>query len=178
MGERVNPSAIVVLERFEEWPGDHADVLRGVGVKKRYVVRQADRMMLGTPYTVVMKRVKEVVGRLKGAGRECVLVVDEGGLGVPVVERMRESGGMGCALMAYTITTGQTASSKTVPRAVLLTKLQMMLESGELEIAAGCRDGEHLTRELKYLQLEGKASGESDDLALALALACWKARIR
>ena len=177
LGKMRCASAIVVLERFEEWPVEHVDVLRGLGPRKRYVVRQAERMGLGTPYKEVIMRVKQVVERVLGTGRGCVVVVDEGGPGVPVVERMREMG-LGCSLVPYVITSGQGATGRTVPRAVLLTKLQMMVECGELEIAAGCRDGEQLARELTYLQLEGKASGESDDLALALALACWKARVR
>ena len=177
LGERRNPSAIVVLERFEQWPADYADILRGAGPKRRYVVRQAERRPLGTPYKEVITHVKHMVERITATGRDCVLVVDESGPGVPVVERMRETG-MGCPLMPYTITTGNAATGSTVSRTILLTKLQMMVESEELEIAAGCRDGEHLERELRYLQLDGKCSGESDDLAMALALACWKARVR
>ena len=177
LGERRNPSAIVVLERFEEWPANHTDILRGAGPKRRYVVRQAERIPLGTPYTEVIRRVKHVVERIASTGRHCVLIVDEGGPGIPVVERMREAG-MGCSLIPYTITADQAATGSTVSRTILLTKLQMMVESGELEIAAGCRDSEHLERELIYLQLDGKCSGESDDLAMALALACWKARVR
>ena len=51
LGKMECPSAIVVLERFEEMPTDFADVLRGVGARTRYVVRQAERVALGTPYT-------------------------------------------------------------------------------------------------------------------------------
>ena len=96
---------------------------------------------------------------------------------MPVVEMMREVG-MGCHLMPYTITTGAKATGSTVPRAELVTKLQLMLEREELEIAAGCRHREELVHELVHLQLSGKAAGEYDDLAMALALACWKARVR
>ena len=175
LGKRENCSAIVVVERFEEVP-NFTDVLRGKGLKTRYVVREAERVMLGTPYTEVVVRVKQVVGfvKTKGSG-SVVVVVDETGPGVPVVEMMRELR-MGCQVMGITITAGQHATGSSVPRAELVTKLQLMLERGELEIAAGCTHGEELLRELEYLQLSGKASGESDDLALALALACWRAR--
>ena len=94
-----------------------------------------------------------------------------------MVEMMREIR-MGCSLLPYTITTGAKASGTCVPRVELVTKLQLMLERGELEIAPGCRNGEELMRELAHLQLSGKASGEFDDLAMALALACWRARVR
>ena len=170
LGKRENHSAIVVLERFEEMP-DFTNALRGVGLKKRYVVRQAERVMLGTPYTEVVARVKQVVTGVMAMKGGCILVVDESGPGVAVVEMMREVR-MGCSLLPYTITTGAKATATSVPRVELVTK------RGELEIAAGCRHGNELLRELAHLQLSGKAAGRSDDLALALALACWRARLR
>ena len=78
-----------------------------------------------------------------------------------VVEMMRAAG-MGCPLHGYT---GAKATGSSVPRA-------------ELEVAEGCRDGEALKRELGYLQLSGKAAGENDDMAMGLALVCWKTRVR
>ena len=174
LGQRASHSAIVVLERFEVMP-DYTDLLRGKGKSKRYVVRQAERVGLGTPYPDVVQRVKRMVSALNG---DCVLVVDESGVGVAVVEMMREVG-MGCPLLPYVITSGQAVTARSVPRTELVTKLQMMAQRGELEIAWGCRHREELERELMHLQLAGGgASGESDDLALALALACWKAKIR
>lgn len=180
LGQRGSHSAFVILERFEEWPAEYTDVLRGVPVRNRYVVRQAERMTLGTPYREVVMRLKQVVGRVMQTSRPCVIVVDESGAGVAVVEKMREVG-MGCVIIPYVITSGQQATGATVPRAELLTKMQLMAQCEELEIATGCRHGEQLRRELVHLQLKGGtggASGESDDLALALALACWKARVR
>ena len=176
LGKRENYTAIVVLERFEVRP-NYTDMLRGVGLRKRYVVREAERVALGTPYTEVVGRVKRVVEGVKAVTGSCFLIVDESGPGVPVVEMMRELK-MGCPLYPLTITSGQAATGSSVPRAELVTKLQLMLERGELEIAAGCRNREELVHELIHLQLSGKAAGEYDDLALALALACWRARVR
>ena len=175
LGKVESHSAFVIVERFEEWPGELTEVLRGAGPRRRYVVRQVERFELGTEYRLVVERLKRVVEWVKQTGRMCVLVVDEGGPGGPVVERMREAG-MGCGILPFTITSGEEATSRTVPRTMLLTKMQLMLQHGELEIAAGCRHGEMLEKELVRLQL--KKSGHSDDLALALALACWKARVR
>ena len=166
----------MVVERFEEVP-NFTDVLRGAGFRRRYAVRQVERVALGTPYTEVVARAKRVVEQVTALKASCVLVVDESGPGVPVVEMMRELG-MGCTLYPYTITSGQVASGNSVPQAELVTKLQLMLERGDLEIAVGCRHGEELARELVHLQLSGKAAGENDDLVMALALACWRARVR
>jgi len=95
---------------------------------------------------------------------------------VPVVESMRKE--VRCVIQPIMITTGQHATASSVPRAELVTRLQMMIQAGELEIAWGCRHGEELQRELVHLQLSGKDREEPDDLAIALALACWKARAR
>ena len=175
LGKLRSHSAFVLLERFAEWP-DLTDTLRGKGPQTRFVVRQAERFELGTEYRLVILRLQQVVSSVLGRGRSCVMVVDEGGPGVPVVERMREMG-MGCSVLAYKITPGEAATGTTVPRASLLTKMQLMLQHGELEIAEGCRHGEDLVKELVGLHLTKSSSG-SDDLALALALACWKARVR
>jgi len=174
LGQRESHTAFVVLERFEVMPSC-TDMLRGMGAKRRYVVRQAERMPLGTPYPEVVMRVKALVAKLNG---DCVLIVDGSGVGVPVVEMMREVG-MACHIIPIVITSGQQATGTSVPRVELVTKLQMMVQREELEIAGGCRYGDELVKELSHLQLsKGGGDGSNDDLAIALALACWKARGR
>jgi hypothetical protein len=180
LGKRESHTAIVALERFETMP-DYTDILRGIGPRTRYVVRQAERIDLGTSYSEVVKYVKQMVSKLLSRNVTCILIVDESGVGVPVVEMMREVS-MGCRIIPYVITSGQHSSSSSVPRAELITKMQLMAERGELEIASGCKNGAELKYELVHLQLAGggtrTGSSEHDDLALALALACWKAKVR
>ena len=176
LGQKESHTAMVVLERMEEISTDYADILRGMGPKKRYVVRQAERVALGTPYPEVVMRVKRMVEQVM-VRRSCALVVDASGVGAPVLEMMQEVR-MGCRIHPIVITSGQVATATSVPRSELVTKLQMMAQRGELEIAEGCLHGEALVRELVHLQLSGRAAGECDDLAMALALACWKARVR
>lgn len=92
--------------------------------------------------------------------------------------------GIGCRILPVTITSGNTATPQSVPRETLITKMQLMVEAGELEIASGCRHGEALRDELTHLSLDragGRGQlleGGHDDLALALCLACWRAKIR
>ena len=88
----------------------------------------------------------------------------------------KDFAGTGARLVPLTITSGQTASTTSVPRAALVTKLQVMAEREELEIAQDCRDIDILKTELANLSLQ--KTGDSDDLALALCLACWRAKIR
>ena len=176
LGQRGSHTAIVVVERFDELPS-YTDLLRGHGLKRRYIVRQAERVPLGTPYKDVIGRLENITTRLAQHGL-CIVVVDESGGGIPVVESMKRE--LDCRIVPLIITSGNTASGTTVPRNVLITKLQVMIEREELEIASGCRDIEALTRELAHLTLDRKPanSEEFDDLAIALALAVWRAKIR
>ena len=177
LGQRQNNTAIIVLERFEQCP-DENERSQGLGFRKRYVVRQAERIPLGTPYQVIVKRIKSMVQKLSQLG-SVVVVVDSTGIGIPIVEQMRIEH-VGGHLIPLMITSGNSSVTETsVPRPALITKMQLMAQLGELEIAYGCNDGEALERELKHLTVEGaKRASEPDDLAFALALACWRAKIR
>jgi hypothetical protein len=71
-----------------------------------------------------------------------------------------------------------------VPKRDLLTGLEILLEAGDLIISSHLKDADVLVRELEAMRLavsggKGKLlaeGGEHDDLAVALALACWKAK--
>jgi hypothetical protein len=145
-------------------------------MRRRYVVRQAERMPLGTPFTVVVARVKSYVEQLRVKRPTIVVVPDESGLGVPVVEMMREAGLR--RLTPLVITAGGSASGNHIPKVELVAKMKLMVERGELELAPGLLHGEELKRELAHLRFEGRSGGEKDDMAMALALACWRARVR
>ena len=176
LGQRQSNTAFVIVERLDEAP-QFTGVLRGEGFTRRYLVRQAERIPLGTPYQVIVNRLKAIVARLNPQG-VCVLVVDSTGIGIPIVELMREES-VGCRIIPIMITSAEaTAPSQTsVPRPALLTKMQVMAQRGELQIAAQCKDAEALRNELAHLTIDGKSS-TGDDMAFALALACWRAKIR
>ena len=70
LGQRESNTAIVLLDRFSELP-EFTDVLRGTGMRRRYVVRQAERVALGTTYPAVVTRVKRIVEWLSVRG-QCV----------------------------------------------------------------------------------------------------------
>jgi hypothetical protein len=53
--------------------------------------------------------------------------------------------------------------------------LQVLMEQKRLKIARGTRETERLVRELESMTATG-ASGEHDDLVIAVALACWRAK--
>ncbi len=171
LGQRRDPAAIAVVEKTR--------VIR---------VRHLERVQLGTPYPGVVERVREIVrnGQLV---RNCALAVDGTGVGAPVVDMLRAAR-LGCDIAAVTITGGdrqhQKGSAWSVPKRDLLAVVQLMLERGELRIAKGLRELGALVRELTdvrstagvggRVRLGADACGEHDDLVIALALACWRAK--
>jgi hypothetical protein len=73
-----------------------------------------------------------------------------------------------------------------VPKQDLLAVVQILLEGEELKFASGLRELPALMRELTDVRSTMRSSGrirmgadgcgEHDDLVIALALACWRAR--
>ena len=176
LGQRESHTAFVTIERFDEKPA-FTDLLRGAQFITRYIVRQAERLPLGTPYPEAIDRLRVIVQKLTQRGT-LVVIPDESGAGIPIVELMKkELWGSGARIVPLQITSGQTATATSVPRAALITKMQVMVEREELEISPKCRDFELLKDELLHLRLQ-KSTNHKDDLALALSLACWRAKPR
>ena len=171
MGQKRDHAAIAVVERTEF-----------------FLVRHLERIPLGTPYPDVAARVREVVQDEKLAG-QCALAVDGTGVGAPVVDLLR-AGRLGCDLSAVTITGGERESQSggvwSVPKRDLIAGVQVLLEQGELRIARDLREAGALVRELLdvritmagggRIRLGADGFGEHDDLVIALALACWRAK--
>jgi hypothetical protein len=125
----------------------------------------------------------------------CCLAVDATGVGAPIVDQLRVAG-LGCEISAVTITGGDREHSGggsgcavarwNVPKQDLIAGVQVLLERGELRIARRVGDVASLVRELLDVRGTLKSSGrmrvgaegcgEHDDLVIALALACWRAK--
>ncbi len=182
LGQRQDFTAIAVVERRDSYAGTR------VGAFHSIAVRHVERMPLGTPYPAVVERVREIVNHYLLGGR-CPLAVDATGVGAPVVEMLR-SARLGQNICAVTITGGGRAHSAgsgwNVPKQDLMSGLRVLLERGELRIARDLRGARMLMRELMDMQARergdgrmrfgAEGAGEHDDLVIALALACWKAR--
>jgi hypothetical protein len=191
LGQRQDFSAIAVVERRQE------------GKRVWYAVRGAERTPLGTPYPQVVARVKAILESPELVGRSS-LVVDATGVGAPVVDALRAAlaGGGGYGervatpeIVAVTMTGGERAVEArgsfgiqrwNVPKRDLVAGVQVLLAEGELKIARGMREAGPLMRELLDIRITARGTGrvrmgadgggEHDDLAMALALACWRAR--
>ena len=180
LGKRRDYSAIAVVERVWEQSTVAEFLKTGIDGQWWFRVRVLERLKLGTPYPDVVKRVKEVAGhRMVAMGRS--VVVDGTGVGNPVVDLLRRAG-LGCSILPVLITGGDKASAglsdgyESVPRSVLLTNLQVLVQQGRVRVSNQCKEAETLRRELLGLKLVGAGSEEHDDLAIAVALALWRAR--
>ena len=174
LGQKRDHSAVAVVERI-----DHRRAFQGTAFV-RLVVRYAERLPLGTPYPRVVERVRSIVRSGEMAGN-CAVAVDATGVGAPVVDMLRAAR-LGCDLTAVTITGGDRATGASVPKRDLMAELLMLLEQGQLKIGK-LREGPQLVRELTDVRTSGgrvgaDGAGEHDDLVIALALACWRAKRR
>ena len=187
LGQKQDYTAIAVVERAEIWAGRDAVSWEPV-IEVRQSLRHLERVALGTSYQEVVRRVREVARSGELAGR-CTVVADATGVGGPVMDLLRGAE-LGCELVAVTITAGEKASRASggwhVPKRDLVVGLQVMLEAGALRIAADLREGDTFVRELMEMRVRVTGArreqfgawreGTHDDLVLAAALACWRAK--
>ncbi len=173
LGQKRDHTAIAVVEKVELHRPWGEVVFEGLDV--RYV----ERVALKTPYPAVVERIRRLVRKEPLRGN-CILAVDTTGVGAAVIDLMRRSD-MGCEISAITITGGGRAALNgnvwSVPKVDLWSALTVMLEREELRISGEMAGVGALVRELEGLQLSSGSAraGERDDLAMALALAVWKA---
>ena len=173
-GSGSDHSAIAVVER------DRGSVVR---------VRHLERIPLGMPYPGLWSG----CGRLRGTGNW---------RGIARWRWMRpewarrwwnmlRAARLGCDIAAVTITGGDRQHRNgsmrvSVPKRDLMAVVQVLLENDELKVARGLRELGALLRELTdvrssagiggRVRLGADGCGEHDDLVIALALACWRAK--
>ena len=180
LGQKKDHTAFAVVERI-----DHRRAFQGTEFEK-LLVRYVERMPLGMPYPKIVERVRYLVQGAELRG-DCALAVDATGLGAPVVDMLRAAR-LGCDVAAVAITGGERgAGNGSVPKRDLMAEVLLLLESGQLKIGK-LKEGGRLMRELADIRMSISGSGgmrmgaegygEHDDLVIALALACWRAKRR
>lgn len=184
LGQSQDFTALAVVERAEvagAWDPVTFEYRTETAVRLRHM----ERIALGTSYPEVVARVGRVMrsAALAEGGRN--LIVDATGVGQPVVDLL-EREDLPCRIWPVTITggasEGMSKGTYRVPKRDLIIGLQVKLQAGELQIAAGLKEGAALVHELADMRVQmtsggrekyGARSGEHDDLVLAVALACW-----
>lgn len=189
LGQANDYTALSILERpdlVNEWSEDRPSH------EVTYELRHLERLPLGTPYPEQVKRVNDLITAVKrlpkGKRAPVRLVVDQTGVGRPVVDMLRLAGHFG--LHAVSIHGGDTASrdgnNHRVPKRELVSVLQVLLQSKRLRVAAGLPLAETLQREMLAFKVTISNAGHDtygndwrenphDDLVLSVALAAWAA---
>jgi hypothetical protein len=152
-------------------------------------VSHLERFPLGTKYTAVVDRVKELTKTPPLAGKPSALLVDKTGVGAGVIDHFEHRG---INPIAVTITGGATLGadphsdrrSYRVPKRDLVGAVQVLLQNGRLKIAERLPEAVTLRKELENFRVkidpktahdsyEHWREGDHDDLVLAVAMACW-----
>ncbi|MCE5309336.1 MAG: hypothetical protein LLG20_16975 [Acidobacteriales bacterium] len=187
LGQCSDYTAVAVVEPAElkgEWDPALFAWRKVVQLRVRYL----ERIALGTPYPDIVERIRHLTRSGELAGR-CRVVADATGVGRPVIEMLQRAD-LGCRVMPVVVTGGdkevQDGEYYRVPKRDLIAELQVLLQQGRLQIAAGLRDCETLVGEMAEMRVKitqagneqygAWREGQHDDLVFAVALACWGAR--
>lgn len=190
LGQKKDYTALCVIERRNiVYTGRNA-VTWEPHQRVDYVLTHLERFPLGMPYPEIVEEVRDRL-MLIPPEEPLSLVVDQTGVGLPVVDVFRARG-LGRGLMPVTITGGMSANASAkygyrVPKRDLITGLQVAFETKTLGISAGLGPVvETLIRELMEMRCEVSDTGHEkygvwrgglhDDLVLATALAWWGTR--
>lgn len=153
-----------------------------------YDVPHLQRFPLGTPYPEIVERVVALLQTPPMRG--CMLVVDQTGVGGPVVDMLTDAmeGQVNCSFCGITITSGHAVTTGEngqlrVPKKELIASVQVLLQTRRLRILRTLPEASVLVRELENYRVKiteaanevfgAWREGQHDDLVLAVALAAW-----
>lgn len=181
IGQSIDPTAIIVVERYTPTAEDAGDQPR-----QEFSIRYVDRVPLGTPYTDVVEHIAQVSELAESsAGRSVTTVVDATGVGKPIVDMLRRRLRMPLRAVTFTAAIDEVNPEPhtwRVPKRDLVQALEVVLQERRLHHAPGVWHLEDLRAELQAFEVNiskrGRdsyeaAGGHHDDLVMALALAIW-----
>jgi hypothetical protein len=178
LGQTQDYSALGVVER--QYRPDPANAEKTV---RHFDVRHIHRWPLKTPYTEIVADVKAMYAEGQ-ALHKSTLVIDETGVGRPVVDMFRAAK-IAASLRPYSITGGDAITGCTVAKKHLVGAIQAPLASSRLRFAAELELTPVLVKELENFRakvtldrnevFESWRERDHDDCVLSLALALWVA---
>ncbi len=181
LGQARDYTALVIAQRHDLDPAtyDVAHIERWKGERYPRLVEIVTARVLA---------LRDAAANGRSAPR-CRLVIDHTGVGRPVLDMFLEAA-LGLPVTGVTITSGQAISTNDdgfgVPKRVLASTLQVLLQSNRLRFAQQLPLTPTLAAELENFRVKINAGGHDsygagddwrennhDDLVLACALACW-----
>ncbi|MBF0461624.1 MAG: hypothetical protein HQL87_09525 [Magnetococcales bacterium] len=174
LGQAKDYTAITIIKRFRE---------------KRPVEYQLQHLerMKGIPYPDQVARVAEIIKSPKLTGYRIFLIVDQTGVGRPVMDMLRASR-LGIPIIAIMIhggdAVGQEGQEYRVPKRDLVGVLQVLFQNKRFQVIRTIPNAELLIQELMNFKVkinlatahdsyEALREGDHDDLVLSAAIACW-----
>jgi hypothetical protein len=150
-------------------------------------VRHLERFELGTKYTDVVDRVATLVRSDPLRHMPAILLVDKTGVGASVLDSFTQAGIGAAAITLHggsSVTRDPQRAGYRVPKRDLITVTQVLLQNGQLKVAAGLPEAETLKKELLNFRVkidprtahdsyEHWREGDHDDLVLAVSMAAW-----
>jgi hypothetical protein len=173
-------TALAIVEKTEVDPDTYDPT------PARYAVRYLERFPIGTSYLEIFQRVEQFF--IDPALKKGTLVVDQTGVGQPILDRLTESK-LADRMVPLTITASLQADQDgrdgwRVPKKDLVGQLQIVLQSRHLQIAESLPLASLLVKELENFRTPiGLKSSEdplvqwreglNEDLVLAVAIGVW-----
>jgi hypothetical protein len=151
LGQKQDYTAVDVVEKEDQAPLEDKPLLR---------LRHLERYALGTPYGDQMDRVAALVGKIKRqinhiSPPQPELIVDATGVGVGVVEMLKDRG---LKYRAVSITggivEGHSRGTYHVPKRNLVSRAVAPFEGKRLKIARGMRLVPELVKELENFKIK------------------------
>ncbi len=152
----------------------------------QYHTRHVERFPLGTTYPEIIDKLEERINAVNISNY--MVLPDATGVGRPVVDLMRKRKIRTVPIM---ITGGEKElfdpelGGWKVPKRILVSNLQVLLQGGQLKFAEGMMHADTLIHELLNFKIkitakatdtyEAWREGDHDDLVLSLAMAVWYA---
>ena len=178
-------SAIAMIARHYTMPPDR-DLNK---LQQMYMVTDLRRFPLGTTYAEVEEAVAIMYNRPLVSIQRRVAVIDQTGVGAPVVEnirRLHRVKTIGVNITGGNVTTQSDERTYNVPKATLVTNLISVAQRQRLKILPDVESAEEFRKELEVFGYHidrntGNLSYESlekkvhDDLVISVALSLWAA---
>ena len=189
LGTQQDPTAFSLLSRVQKFkprvglPGTPQFMEEDRELINEIQLRFLERPPIKTTYPEIIERTKQILNNPQLAG-DCFLVVDATGVGLPVLQMMREQG---LAPIGIVITGGNNVSSTSngfnVPKRDIVISLQTALQSGRLKIAKDIPLAKELINEAKNFKVKITKSGNDtyeawresihDDIIMSVAQGVW-----
>jgi len=186
LGQAQDNAALVILQRLElVFPSKRDPVTYQHRHATVILARYAERIPLGLAYPAVARHVADLaaIPPMQDRGQ---IVVDATGVGAPVVDILRATVGLRSRIVPVVITSGDHESERDtrfyVPKLDLMAGLRVAFEGHSIALTSEVEGALDLKAELTDLRQTRSHTGSErvtgrykDDLAIALALAWWRA---